>query len=332
MRLFPLLLFCLSVSTLLTACPAAGDDEAEGGLTLNETAVTPTSTAPPTPETIAATPTPTPTQAPTATPAPVPEFPEVLLVSTAGVPAFVADAGLEQAINDYTGGDPSISVVVKNLADGRGAAINAGQDYYAASMFKVFVMYEVFHQREIGNLAFDEQLEVTQEWIDLSLGDSVYTTPGRDRQHRRRPRSHDRSFRQRHRQHAGRPRRLGEHARLGRRPRAEQHRARRRPADLGRRPRPLSRGHLRRAGLGPDVDNEMLNLLARQRLRDRIPKYLPDGTRVANKTGSWSDVTHDAGIVFGPNGAYVIAVMVGRGGEHETIAEISRIVYAYLNP
>ena len=69
-----------------------------------------------------------------------------------------------------------------------------------------------------------------------------------------------------------------------------------------------------------------------QQIRDRIPKYLPGGTQVANKTGNWSDATHDAGVVFGPSGAYVIVVMTSRGAGHETVAEISRIVYEYFKP
>ncbi|HEX5940420.1 MAG TPA: serine hydrolase, partial [Dehalococcoidia bacterium] len=220
----------------------------------------------------------------------------------------------------------------KHLVDGRGAVINAGQSYNTASLFKIFVMYEVFHQRELGNLSFDEQLEVTQEWIDLSLGESVYTTPGQlvsiagaleamitvsdnvtanmlaDR--------------------AGWENMRASVASLGLSSTQLQDGNRSTAADVARFFEVLYSGD----GFSSDAANEMLNLLSLQQIRDRIPKYLPGGTQVANKTGNWSDATHDAGIVFGPSGAYVIVVMTGRGDGHETVAEISRLVYQYFNP
>lgn len=326
----PALLLLLTIC-LVSACSSGSSADDETGLALTAAEATPTGTA----IVAEATSTPTPVESTpevTATPGIVPVFPDVLLIASDGVPALTVDPQLEQLINDYTGGAGGVSVVVKHLVDGRGAVINAGQSYNTASLFKIFVMYEVFHQRDLGNLTFDEQLEVTQEWIDLSLGQSVYTTPGQlvsiagaleamitvsdnvtanmlaDR--------------------AGWENMRASVAGLGLSSTVLGDGNRSTAADVARFFEVLYSG----GGFSSEADNEMLNLLSLQQIRDRIPKYLPGGTQVANKTGNWSDATHDAGIVFGPSGAYVIVVMTSRGAGHETIAEISRIVYEYFNP
>src|SRR3990167_7742323 len=55
--------------------------------------------------------------------------------------------------------------------------------------------------------------------------------------------------------------------------------------------------------------DEMLEILKRQKLNDRIPKYLPEETIVAHKTGELDGVKHDTGIVFSPKGDYIIVLM-----------------------
>jgi beta-lactamase class A len=325
-------IFLLHAALLVSACSSDSGDEKETGLALTVAETTPTAIVAEAQATATAAPTVDATPVATATPGAVPEFPDVLLIGSEGVPALTVDPQLEQLINDYAGGASDVSVVVKHLVDGRGAVINAAQDYNTASLFKIFVMYEVFHQRDLGNLSFDEQLEVTQEWIDLSLGESVYTTPGQlvsvagaleamitvsdnvtanmlaDR--------------------AGWENMRASVAGLGLSSTVLGGGNRSTAADVARFFEVLYSG----GGFSSDADNEMLNLLSLQQIRDRIPKYLPGGTHVANKTGNWSDATHDGGIVFGTSGAYIIVVMTGRGAGHETIAEVSRIVYQYFNP
>jgi len=53
----------------------------------------------------------------------------------------------------------------------------------------------------------------------------------------------------------------------------------------------------------------MMRALEAQQIQDRLPRRLPDGVRVANKTGNVTDVTHDVGIVSWPGGALAIAVL-----------------------
>lgn len=79
------------------------------------------------------------------------------------------------------------------------------------------------------------------------------------------------------------------------------------------------------------TSTEMLEIMARQQCRERIPLLIPEGTRVANKTGSIPGVVHDAGVVYGPSGPYALCVMT-RGvsdavAADRAIADVSRLVY-----
>jgi len=64
---------------------------------------------------------------------------------------------------------------------------------------------------------------------------------------------------------------------------------------------------------GEIIDEEnslkMLEILKKQTINDRIPKYLPKGTITAHKTGELFGSKHDSGIVFSDNGDYLVVVM-----------------------
>jgi beta-lactamase class A len=98
------------------------------------------------------------------------------------------------------------------------------------------------------------------------------------------------------------------------------------PRDLLTFFRLLGNGYL----LSPEASKEMREVLLRQKVNDRLPSLLPEGTRVAHKTGELVAVRNDAGIVYAPSGAYVIAVLgsgVDEGEATAAIARLSRKVY-----
>lgn len=85
----------------------------------------------------------------------------------------------------------------------------------------------------------------------------------------------------------------------------------------------------------PKYTDAMISLLKRQRLNEKIPKYIPDGISIAHKTGELDQFTHDAGIIYAPNGDYILVVLSksdSRDLANERIAEISQAVYNYFNP
>lgn len=80
---------------------------------------------------------------------------------------------------------------------------------------------------------------------------------------------------------------------------------------------------------------EMIEILSQQKYRSKIPAGIPADVKVANKTGSITQIDHDAAIVF-PEGLkpYVLVIMT-RGIEkredaEKLIADLSRIVYDHV--
>ena len=81
--------------------------------------------------------------------------------------------------------------------------------------------------------------------------------------------------------------------------------------------------------ISPEASDAMLEILLAQEHNDGIPAGLPAGTRVAHKTGSITAISHDAGIVYRPDGSQYVLVVLTRGFQKgddadKVIAEISR--------
>jgi beta-lactamase class A len=80
---------------------------------------------------------------------------------------------------------------------------------------------------------------------------------------------------------------------------------------------------------------KMIDLLKAQRLNNKLPRYLPKETVMAHKTGELGLFSHDAGIVYLPDGNhYVIAVFsetLYPSAAEERISQISQNVYEYFN-
>lgn len=78
---------------------------------------------------------------------------------------------------------------------------------------------------------------------------------------------------------------------------------------------------------------DMLDLLKKQKLNGKLPKYLPEDVIVAHKTGELGMMTHDAGIVYTSKGNYIIVVLSKSSyppGAQERIADLSKEVYSYF--
>lgn len=75
---------------------------------------------------------------------------------------------------------------------------------------------------------------------------------------------------------------------------------------------------------------QMLEIMKRQKHRDRIARYLPTEVTVANKTGLMRDVVHDVGVIYTPKGDYVLCVLtrnLSTAYAKRLIGEISYIIY-----
>lgn len=81
--------------------------------------------------------------------------------------------------------------------------------------------------------------------------------------------------------------------------------------------------------------SDMYALLKAQTRRNKIPAQLPQGVKVANKTGELSDVENDAGILYDSENDLVIVFLsqnlVNASAAQNTIASLSKEIYTYYN-
>ena len=82
-----------------------------------------------------------------------------------------------------------------------------------------------------------------------------------------------------------------------------------------------------------DYSQRMLEILQRQEKDDALPKYLPEGVKMAHKTGDIGRFKHDAGIVFSSKGDFIIVVLSesdSPGAAADRIGLLSKAVYDYF--
>jgi len=85
--------------------------------------------------------------------------------------------------------------------------------------------------------------------------------------------------------------------------------------------------------VNPTISKDMLSLLKKQQINDRIPKYLPEKVEVAHKTGELDYVKHDAGIVFSKKGDYIVVFLSETSNPShaaEVEAHLSKVIYDYI--
>ena len=59
---------------------------------------------------------------------------------------------------------------------------------------------------------------------------------------------------------------------------------------------------------GRETCDKMLDIMKKCQTNSRIPKYLPKGTVVAHKTGTFDRLSNDSGIVYTPKGDYILTM------------------------
>ena len=266
------------------------------------------------------------TPAPSATPAGSPEPTS---------PAQHEDAELEGLIRAQLGVEaPHYAIVMEDLEDGRSVEIDPDRVFYAASLFKLEVMYAIFAQRDAGILDLAEQYIACDYYRLFGLGprgiedcaranvgdllaammsvsDNVAAVMLQDR--------------------AGAANVNSAMASLGlQRTRLTEDDSL--PATAGDLAR-LVEAITRRDALSSDARYRMIALMETEELNDRIPKYLLPGIGVAHKTGNWDNATHDAGIVYGTKGTYVMVLMsdLGFGTNAGSVeANVAKIAVDYF--
>lgn len=85
--------------------------------------------------------------------------------------------------------------------------------------------------------------------------------------------------------------------------------------------------------LSRGISEKCISLLKKQKVNNRISAKLPKGTLIAHKTGLENNICHDAGIVWTPQGDFLICVLTKNASTSEAakefISKIALIVYNY---
>lgn len=236
-------------------------------------------------------------------------------------------AAVEQAlgssISDY-------GVVVRRLRDGRGVAINASETFYAASTFKLAVLYEVERRISEGLIHESDRIYLTDADVveDLgTLGDVPVANDGSisiGEALRAMVTLSDNSTAVALLHSVGAANIDASLAKLGlEHTSVNTHDLPTTAADMALLMEAIVTGR----GLNDAARREARQLLLEQRTRDGIPSGLPPGALVGNKTGTWEDATHDIAFVDAPGGVYVIAVLSDRSWAWQPISAVSKAVY-----
>jgi hypothetical protein len=84
-----------------------------------------------------------------------------------------------------------------------------------------------------------------------------------------------------------------------------------------------------------ESSGEMLNMLLDQQINNRLPVDLPPEARVAHKTGDLDSLLHDAGIIYGPSGPFVIVALSSNldtlNEAFDNMPVLARRIYDYFN-
>jgi beta-lactamase class A len=244
---------------------------------------------------------------------------------------FVPDEALQETLEGIVGAQAvSYAFFVKDLATGRGARLNGERVFNAASLFKLFVMYALFHQESLDAIGWGDELVVTPyydgfalsprvtslcqvltvaEAMDamLSVSDNAAAVLLQDLAGSGNVNATIEALGL---QHSG----LFED---GLPVTAD---------DLALLMEAIATGRAVSAAASAD----MIGLLDHDVFDNGLIAGVPEGTRVARKTGNWADATHVAGIVFAPFGPYVFVALTSNGYERAVIEALSRAAYEHF--
>ena len=83
--------------------------------------------------------------------------------------------------------------------------------------------------------------------------------------------------------------------------------------------------------LGPEYDQKMLDLMAKNENWEKIPGLFPEEIKVYNKTGELDALEHDAAIIETPKGRYVLVIFLSRGDNGEFIQRMQDFSLELVN-
>ncbi|MBQ4630381.1 MAG: serine hydrolase [Clostridia bacterium] len=230
--------------------------------------------------------------------------------------------------SEITGEYNIVSYYVKNLTTGEVIKSNDSK-MYSASLIKLYIMAEIYRQVDVGELTMDDELKnLLTQMITVSDNDAcntLATIAGGGNQQLGFERITDNA------------RNLG----CG-------HTVQKNDLQAVREV-PISTGNFTSVGdcalilekiyngelVSPEASADMLALLKGQQRRNKIPRDLPEGVVVANKTGETSTAQNDVAIVYSEKTPYIICIMINDYANSmddamDVVARMSKATYDYI--
>ena len=202
-------------------------------------------------------------------------------------------------IIDNSGAEMGLSAL--HLESGQRIDVDAGRVYQLCSVLKIPVLVEAFRQIEEGLFTLDDRWQLTTAEKNLPSGILVFFDDGlaptvRDLLPSADPTQDMLALATAPRNRTGRSYSLGPDNDVGT------------PAALTELLARIWRGEL----VSRAACNAMLEILLKQQLNDRLPRYLPPGTRCAHKTGTLPGIRNDSGIIYASGTSHVAVTLFSR--------------------
>jgi beta-lactamase class A len=282
--------------------------------------------------------------------------PQTMRAPDGGTAALEAE--VRRIIRGAAGDTAEVSVAFLDLQTGDSLLVDAHVRMHAASTVKVPVMMELFRRAGAGELSFDAPIRVRNEFTSIADGGTYALSPDDDSDRELYGRiGQEVPMRELVERMITRSSNLATNLLIAQ---ARPERIAETMERIGARDMHVLRGvednaafqagmnntttayALMRvmravqdpAAVGEPAAREMQAILGRQEFTRMIPAGLPSGTRVANKTGSITRISHDAAIVYPPGRAPYVLVVLTRGfadgGAAAAVGrDISRAVWAH---
>jgi beta-lactamase class A len=249
----------------------------------------------------------------------------------AEAPGVATDPGLVIRLDQALAGvDGHVSVAVKDLGSGRGAVLDGDRELPAASLYKLPVLDSVFE----AGLGMGEELPITEDArafdsgsMELGVGESLSVAEALERMIT----ISDNTAAVMLGSRVGGIRVNSTIAGLGMETtHYSLDRMTTSALDMLHFMDLVARGKAVSASASAD----MVHLLLRQRVNDRLPRLLPYDVQVAHKTGNLPGTVNDVGIMYGSSSTVAVAALISdttdEAGAATAIAQVGLAAYSYF--
>jgi beta-lactamase class A len=247
-------------------------------------------------------------------------------------PGIVVDPILASRLDQaLLGVDGHIGVAVKDLGSGRGAVLGGSLELPAASLYKLPVLYTVFD----AGLRMTEDLPITDEALsydagtmELGAGETLTVAEALERM----VTLSDNTSAVMLGSRVGATRVNASIAALGMETtHYSLERMTTSAVDMLHLMDVLAQGK----AVSTSASADMLHLLLRQRVNDRLPRLLPANVQIAHKTGNLPGTVNDVGVLYGPSSTIAVAALVSDTSDEAAaatgIARAALAAYTYFD-